>query len=444
VVNRAELGDHICHPQEDSGDIVVCQERLGGFLGQTSIFRRVPARRKSPNRPCPGQNVPVARVLVGVTGGIAAYKACELVRLLVRAGHDVTPLVTRGADRFVRRETFFALARKEQRRDLYEHLTRADLYVIAPLTANTLAKLAHGVADNLVTEAALAHRGPFVVAPAMNPRMWANAATQANVATLRARGVELVGPDEGETAEGELGVGRMAEPEEIFELCAQLLERRDQLRGRRVLVTAGGTREPLDDVRFLGNRSSGRMGVAVAEEARRRGADVTLVAANLTVPAPGGVELVHAPTAADLTQEVLERAAGADVVVMAAAVADYRPAEVVAGKRGKDAATWTVALEPTTDVLRTLGERDGDTLLVGFAAESGADAIERARAKLANKNANLIVFNDVSRDDIGFDAEENEVTLISSQGQRTIEKAPKRAIAAAIVDEVARQLEGHR
>jgi phosphopantothenoylcysteine decarboxylase/phosphopantothenate--cysteine ligase len=316
--------------------------------------------------------------------------------------------------------------------------------VIAPLTANTLAKLAHGVADNLVTEAALAHRGPFVVAPAMNPRMWTNAATRANVATLRARGVELVGPDEGETAEGELGVGRMAEPEEIFELCAQLLERRDQLRGRRVLVTAGGTREPLDDVRFLGNRSSGRMGVAVAEEARRRGADVTLVAANLTVPAPGGVELVHAPTAADLTQEVLERAAGADVVIMAAAVADYRPAEAVAGKRGKDAATWTVELEPTTDVLRTLGERDGDTLLVGFAAESGADAIERARAKLANKNANLIVFNDVSRDDIGFDAEENEVTLISPEGERTIEKAPKRKIAAAIVDEVARQLEGHR
>jgi phosphopantothenoylcysteine decarboxylase/phosphopantothenate--cysteine ligase len=384
----------------------------------------------------------VARVLVGVTGGIAAYKACELVRLLVRAGHDVTPLVTRGADRFVRRETFFALARKEPRRDLYEHLTRADLYLIAPLTANTLAKLAHGVADNLVTEAALAHRGPFVVAPAMNPRMWANGATQANAATLRARGVEFVGPDEGETAEGELGVGRMAEPDEIFELCASLLERRDQLRGRRVLVTAGGTREPLDDVRFLGNRSSGRMGVAIAEEARRRGADVTLVAANLHVPAPGGIEVVQAPTAAGLGREVLARADEADVVVMAAAVADYRPAEVVAGKRGKDSATWTVELEPTTDVLRTLGERGAEALLVGFAAESGADAIERARAKLANKKVNLIVFNDVSRSDIGFDSEENEVTLISAEGERKVDRAPKRAIAAAIVDEIAQRLGG--
>jgi phosphopantothenoylcysteine decarboxylase/phosphopantothenate--cysteine ligase len=382
----------------------------------------------------------VARVLVGVTGGIAAYKACELVRLLVRAGHDVTPLVTKGADRFVRRETFFALARKEPRRDLYEHLTRAELYAIAPLTANTLAKLAHGLADNLVTEAALAHRGPFVVAPAMNPRMWANAATQANVAALRARGIEIIGPDEGETAEGELGVGRMAEPEEIFELCAQLLERRDQLRGRRVLVTAGGTREPLDDVRYLGNRSSGRMGVAIAAEARRRGADVTLVAANLSVPAPGGVEVVQAPTAAELGREVLARAEDADVVVMAAAVADYRPAEVVVGKRGKDATTWTLELEPTADVLRTLGERGGDALLVGFAAESGAEAIERAREKLAKKRANLIVFNDVSRSDIGFDAEENEVTLISAEGERAVARAPKRAIAAAIVDEIALHL----
>jgi phosphopantothenoylcysteine decarboxylase / phosphopantothenate---cysteine ligase len=199
--------------------------------------------------------VSVARILVGVTGGIAAYKSCELVRLLVKAGHDVVPLVTDGADRFVRRETFFALARREPREDLYAHLTRADLYVIAPLTANTLAKLAHGIADNLVTEAALAHRGPLLVAPAMNPRMWASAATQANVGTLRARGVELVGPDEGEMAEGEWGVGRMSEPEEIFEACQALLARREQLSGRRILVTAGGTREPLDDVRFVGNRS---------------------------------------------------------------------------------------------------------------------------------------------------------------------------------------------
>jgi phosphopantothenoylcysteine decarboxylase / phosphopantothenate---cysteine ligase len=384
--------------------------------------------------------VPVAKILVGVTGGIAAYKSCELVRLLVKAGHDVVPLVTDGADRFVRRETFFALARRELREDLYAHLTRADLYVIAPLTANTLAKLAHGIADNLVTEAALAHRGPLLVAPAMNPRMWASAATQANVSVVRGRGVDLIGPDEGEMAEGEWGVGRMSEPEEIFEACAALLAMREQLRGKRVLVTAGGTREPLDDVRFVGNRSSGRMGVALAEEARRRGGEVTLVAANLAVPAPGGIELVAASTAADVEREVLTRAEDADVVVMAAAVADYRPAEAVAGKRGKDGAAWTLELEPTTDVLRALGEREDGPLLVGFAAESGG-GIERARQKLTDKKVNLIVFNDVSREDIGFDSEENEVTLIGKNGERRVKKAPKRAVAGAILDEVARLLE---
>ncbi len=383
----------------------------------------------------------VATVLVGVTGGIAAYKACELVRLLVKAGHDVLPLVTDGADRFVRRDTFFALARRESSEDLYAHLTRADLYVIAPLTANTLSKLAHGSADNLVTEAALAHRGPLIVAPAMNPRMWAHSATQANAAALRARGAELVGPDEGEMAEGEWGVGRMAEPEEIFAACEAALAKREQLRGRRVVVSAGGTREPLDDVRFIGNRSSGRMGVAVAEEARRRGAEVTVVAANITVPPPGGIELVEAPTAADLEREVLARADEADVVVMAAAVADYRPAEVLAGKRGKDTEAWTIELEPTTDVLKTLGGRGGEAVLVGFAAESGEEPIERARRKLTDKNVNLVVFNDVSRSDIGFDSDENEVVLVGHENERRIGKAPKREIAGAILDEVARLLE---
>jgi phosphopantothenoylcysteine decarboxylase/phosphopantothenate--cysteine ligase len=241
-------------------------------------------------------------------------------------------------------------------------------------------------------------------------------------------------------AEGEWGVGRLAEPEEIAARVEQLLAP-PSLAGRRVLVTAGGTREPLDSVRFLGNRSSGRMGVALAEEARRRGADVTLVASNLAVAAPFGVDVVEAPTARALEDAVLSRAEDADVVVMAAAVADYRPAEAVAGKRAKDRATWTIELEPTGDVLRTLGERDGDALLVGFAAEAGEAAIERARRKLTDKNANLIVFNDVSRSDIGFEAEENEVVLIGRETERRIEKAPKRAIASAIVDEVARLLE---
>src|SRR5438045_3028928 len=203
----------------------------------------------------------MSRILLGVSGGIAAYKACELTRLFVKAGHEVIPLVTPGAERFVRAETFYALARRPPGEDLYAHLTRGDLLVVAPCSANTLAKLAQGLADNLPTEAALAHRGPVLVAPAMNPRMWSHPATRANVELLRARGVELVGPDEGETAEGEWGMGRMTEPAEIAARAAQLLAP-PSLAGRRVLVTAGGTREPVDSVRFLGNRSSGRMGAA--------------------------------------------------------------------------------------------------------------------------------------------------------------------------------------
>src|SRR5204862_2390079 len=261
----------------------------------------------------------MSRVLLGVTGGIAAYKACELCRLLVKEGHDVVPLATPGAERFVTAETFRALARRQD--DVYLHLTRADLLVVAPCTANTLAKLAQGLADNVRTEAALAHRGPVLVAPAMNPRMWSHPATRANAEALRARGVVLDGPDEGETAEGELGVGRMAEPDEILAAARNLLMGTGPLRGKRVLVSAGGTREPLDAVRFVGNRSSGRMGVALAAEARRRGAEVTLLAANLAVPAPAGVALVETPTAADLEREALAHAAEADVIVMAAAVA---------------------------------------------------------------------------------------------------------------------------
>src|SRR5213076_742408 len=256
-------------------------------------------------------------------------------------GHEVVPLVTPGAERFVRAETFFALARRPPADDLYAHLTRADLLVVAPLTANTLARLAHGLADNLVAEAALAHRGPVLLAPAMNPRMWTHPATRANVETLRARGAVLVGPDEGETAEGEWGPGRMAEPEEIYRRARELLGERDSLAGRRVLVSAGGTREPLDAVRFLGNRSSGRMGVALAEEARRRGAEVTLLAANLAVPPPPGVDFVETPTAETLLEAALARR-DADLVLMAAAVADYKPAENLTYKRAKDNDLWRV------------------------------------------------------------------------------------------------------
>ena len=282
----------------------------------------------------------MARVLVGVTGGIAAYKACELVRLLVKGGHEVVPLVTPGAERFVRAETFFALARRSPAEDLYVHLTRADVLVVAPLTANTLAKLANGHADNLVAEAALAHRGPTLLAPAMNPRMWLHPATQANVETLRGRGAVFVGPDEGDTAEGEWGVGRMAAPEQIYARCRELLGESDSLAGRRVLVSAGGTREPLDAVRFLGNRSSGRMGVALAEESRKRGGAVTLLAANLTVPAPRGVDVVQTPTADSMLEAALAHA-DADLVLMAAAVADYRPVARIDQKRPRQSVRWS-------------------------------------------------------------------------------------------------------
>ncbi len=293
----------------------------------------------------------MARVILGVTGGIAAYKSCELCRLLVKAGHDVTPVLTADAERFVTAHTFEALARQESPRELYPHLLDADLLVVAPLSANTLAKLAHGIADNVLTQTALAFPGHILVAPAMNVRMWEHPATQANAALLAERSVELVGPEEGELAEGETGLGRMTEPEAIFARCQVLLGVGGRLQGRRVLVSAGGTREPLDAVRFLGNRSSGRMGVALAEEARRRGADVTLLAANLAVRAPRGIDVVETPTAAEMAAAA-EARRDYDVVVMAAAVADYRPAEPESGKRPKDADGWTVRLEPTQDILR--------------------------------------------------------------------------------------------
>jgi phosphopantothenoylcysteine decarboxylase/phosphopantothenate--cysteine ligase len=394
----------------------------------------------------------MARIVVGVTGGIAAYKSCELVRLLVKGGHDVLPVTTRAAERFVRIETFLALARKDEPSDRYPHLRHCDLLVVAPLTAHTLARLAHGLADDLLTQTALAHRGPVLVAPAMNTAMWEHPATQANLAVLRERGVHVIGPEEGELAEGLVGPGRMSEPSAIVRHVEDLLEPHEPasaagravsaLRGRRVLVTAGGTREPLDAVRFVGNRSSGRMGVALAREAAARGARVTLLAANLAVPAPAGVEVVTAPTAADLRREALERG-DADVILMAAAVADYRPAERVAGKRPKGGEPWQVELIPTADVAKALGAARNDRqVLVAFGAESGEEGLERKRAMLAEKNVDLVVFNDVGRDDIGFDAPENEVVLLSAAGDVHVPKAPKEAVAGAILNRVEELLAG--
>ena len=384
----------------------------------------------------------MARVLLGVTGGIAAYKACELCRLLVKAGHDVTPVLTPDAERFVTAHTFEALARRETPRDLYPHLVDADLLVIAPLSANTLAKLAHGLADNVLTQLGLAFRGPVVAAPAMNVRMWEHPATRANAAALAERGVQLLGPAEGELAEGEHGPGRMVEPEELFARCQEILGQTGPLAGKRVVVSAGGTREPLDLVRFIGNRSSGRMGVAVAAEAKRRGADVTLVYANGVAPAPAGVEVVPAPTAADLGREMLARA-DADVVVMAAAVSDYTPSNPDSGKRPKDKEPWTITLEPTDDVLAELGRRKHNgQILVGFAAEGGENGLERARGKLANKNGNLFVYNDVSQPGVGFESEDNEIVLLSARGERKVGRRSKEECAVAILDEVEALLGG--
>ena len=384
----------------------------------------------------------MARVLLGVTGGIAAYKACELCRLLVKAGHEVTPVLTPDAERFVTAHTFEALARRETPRDLYPHLVDADLLVIAPLSANTLAKLAHGLADNVLTQLGLAFRGPILAAPAMNVRMWEHPATQANAATLAERGVELVGPAEGELAEGEHGPGRMVEPDELFARVQEILGQSGPLAGKRVVVSAGGTREPIDLVRFVGNRSSGRMGIAIAAEAKRRGAEVTLVYANGVAPAPEGVEIVPAPTAADVGREMLARG-DADVVVMAAAVSDYRPGNPEEGKRPKDREPWTITLEPTEDVLAELGRRKHNgQILVGFAAEGGENGLERAKSKLANKNGNLFVYNDVSQPGVGFESEDNEIVLLSARGERKVGRRSKEECAVAILDEVEALLGG--
>ena len=382
----------------------------------------------------------MARIFLGITGGIAAYKACEIIRLLVGAGHDVLPLPTRGAERFVAAETFYALARQTVPAGPYPHLQRADLIVVAPLTAHTMARLAHGLADDVLTEAILAHDGPVLVAPAMNTRMWEHSATRANLALLLARGVEIVGPVSGELAEGEVGVGRMSEPAEIVMHAEALLRPPSPLLGKSVLVTAGGTREPIDSVRFIGNRSSGRMGLALADEAQRRGANVTLLAANVAEPPPWGVEVVQTPTVADLEREALDRS-GADVIVMAAAVADYRPAVALGGKRPKGDAPWQIELTPTPDIAHALGQaRRPDQVLVAFGAEHGAAGLERKRAMLRDKNVDLVVYNDVGRSDIGFDSPENEVTLITAAGDRVVSRAPKPVIAAAVLDEIERLL----
>jgi phosphopantothenoylcysteine decarboxylase/phosphopantothenate--cysteine ligase len=399
---------------------------------------------------------PVAEVLLGVSGGIAAYKAVDVLRGLMRRGHDVTVVMTASAQRFVGPATFAALSGRPvgtrlfgpEDRAGYDHLElarRADLALVAPASANTLARMAAGLGDGLLGSVLLAFTGPVLVAPAMNTRMYEHPATVANLRTLVDRGVEVVPPGEGLLADGETGVGRLAAPGEIVDAVIARLGAGRRLAGRRVLVSAGGTREPIDAVRYVGNRSSGRMGFAVAEAAAARGAEVVVLAANVELPRHAGIRYVDAPTADALREACLAEHAAADIVVMAAAVADYRPAETREGKLDKAAADGiTIDLERTEDILSELVRRRPDgQAIVGFAAEHGPDGLERARAKRARKGVDLLVHNDVSVPGIGFSSDENEITIIGpGDAERTLARAPKRSLAEAILDAAEEALAG--
>ena len=407
----------------------------------------------------------MARILLGVSGGIAAYKAVELVRLAAKAGHSVRVIQTPASLRFVGRATFEGVTgapvlveefEADPARgafpgdpapdhDAISHLelvARCDALVVAPASANTIAKLAGGLADNLLTSAALANTAPLVVAPAMNNRMYEHPATQANLELLRSRGARIVEPGTGSLAsKGEWGVGRLAEPPEILAAAEAAIAgyAPRSLDGLRVLVTAGGTREPIDSVRFIGNRSSGRMGLALAEEADRRGADVTLLAANVTIPPPDRIETVNVETTAELEAAVRERFAEADVLIMAAAPADFRPAEQADSKLSREEGARSLELEPTADIVAGVAAgRRADQTVIGFAAEHGDGAVERGRAKLARKSLDAVVVNDISRIDIGFDSSDNEVTIVLADGESEVGRRPKREVAAAILDEVER------
>jgi phosphopantothenoylcysteine decarboxylase / phosphopantothenate---cysteine ligase len=405
----------------------------------------------------------VARILLGVSGGIAAYKAVELVRLATAAGHSVRVVQTPASLQFVGRATFEGVTGAPVLVDEFEpdpargafpgdpaldhnpisHLelvARCDVLVVAPASANTVAKLAHGHADNLLTSAALANTAPLVLAPAMNTHMYEHPATQANLELLRSRGARIVDPGTGRLAsKGEWGVGRLAEPPEILAAVeAALAYAPRSLDGMRILVTAGGTREPIDSVRFVGNRSSGRMGVALAEEAARRGADVTLIAANVSLELPATA--VSVETTAELEAAVRERFADNDVLIMAAAPADFRPAEPIADKISRERSEGlSIELEATPDIVAAVAaERRADQTVIGFAAEHGEGAVERGREKLARKGLDAVVVNDISRSDIGFDSDDNEVTIVLPDGETEVGRRPKAEVAAAILDEVER------
>ena len=383
------------------------------------------------------------RVVLGVSGGIAAYKAVEVCRRLVDAGAYVIPVLTEGALRFVGRTTFDALGSEKAHSSLWDddhpipHTylgQNADLVLVAPATARVIGLYAAGISDDLLTNVLLATRAPVAICPAMHTEMWEHAAVQDNLRTLAQRGVHIVPPEEGRLAGGDIGAGRLAEPSTIVESVERIFAEPD-LAGLSVLVTAGGTREPIDPVRFISNRSSGKQGHAIADEALRRGAKVTLVTTTER-PALPGVEVVKVQTAAEMAQAVLSRSDASDVVVMAAAVADFRPVSSADRKIKKDGGVPQVVLEPTTDILATLGARSRPgQMLVGFAAETD-DVVNNARKKLDRKRVHIIVANDVSAPGVGFEHDTNAVTIITSTDVNRVALSDKRAIARAVLDAV--------
>jgi phosphopantothenoylcysteine decarboxylase/phosphopantothenate--cysteine ligase len=404
----------------------------------------------------------MARILLGVTGGIAAYKALELARLATKEGHAVRVLMTPAAQRFVGAASFEGIVGAPVLTDEFErdptrgafpgdpvpdhdpigHLeavANADAYLVAPASANTVAKLAAGIADSMVTTSFLACAAPRLVAPAMNDRMYRDAATQANLATLRQRGTTVIEPEEGALASrGEHGVGRLPEPRALLDAIeAAIPGPSGPWDGLRVLVSAGGTREPIDPVRFIGNRSSGRMGLALAERAARRGAEVTVVAANVALPVPPGVRRVDVETASELAGALGREFDSADVLIMAAAPADFRPKRAAGEKIHREgSAGFELDLEATEDILAALASgRHADQTIVGFAAETNA-GLDRAREKLQRKGADAIVLNDVSRPEIGFESDENEVVIVERGGEHHVPLASKEVVADAILDRV--------
>jgi len=395
------------------------------------------------------------RITLGVTGGVAAYKAAELVRRLQQEGHSVQVVMTRSAREFVTPLTFAALCGQRVITDLFgdssggeanlesaiEHIAvaqRTDLLLVAPATADIIAKFARGVADDFLTTLYLASTAPVVIAPAMNVNMWNHAATRENVETLRARRLKIVEPDEGYLACGMTGPGRLAGIEEILSAVHEVTKAQRDLEGETILVSAGPTCEDLDPVRFISNRSSGKMGYAVAEAAAKRGAKVILVSGPVNLETPAGVERVDVRTAEEMRRAVAERFADTSIAILAAAVADYRPAQPRPEKIKKGSAPLAISLDPTTDILAEVAKNKGNKIVVGFAAETDHVA-ENARKKLTSKNADLIVANDVTAEGAGFDRDTNVVTLFSRDGRDlALPKMPKSEVAERVLDEVLR------